>query len=133
MKVKEFLNPFIFVLLVGTCCKSLMTWFFFKTYQIMVFFQKITIYVTKLNFIGRNAKNCPKKLKSMYLCERLNLYQLIMQTTFATNVSHIKFQNENYIITSNKKTSSKYIVGYIPKCFDTCHQPQDPMSKHLND
>jgi hypothetical protein len=72
-------------------------------------------------------------MKSVYLCERLNLYQLIMQTMFVTNVSHIKLQNENYIMTTNKKTSSEYIVGYIPKCFDTCCQPQHPMSKHLND
>jgi len=88
------------------------------------------MYVTKLNFIWRNAKNCPQKMKSMYLCERLNLYQL--QTTFVTNVSHIKLQNENSIFTSNKKTPSKYIVGYIPRCCDTCHRPQYPMSKHLN-
>ncbi len=56
-----------------------------------------------------------------------------MQTTFVTNVSHIKMQNENYAFTSNKKTPSKYIVSSIPKCFDTCHEPQYPMGKHLND
>jgi hypothetical protein len=49
-------------------------------------------------------------MKGMYLCERLNLYQLNMQTTFVTNVSHIKMQNENYVFTSNKKTPSKYIL-----------------------
>jgi hypothetical protein len=32
-----------------------------------------------------------------------------------------------------KKKPSKYIVGSIPRCFDTCHQPQYPMGKHLND
>jgi len=79
------------------------------------------MYVKKLNFIWRNANNCPQKMKSMSLCERLNLYQLIMQTAFVTNVNHIKMQNENYIFTSNKKTPSKYIVGSIPKCFDICH------------
>ncbi len=56
----------------------------------------------------------------MYLCERLNLYQFSMQITFFTNVSHIKMQNENYAFASNKKTPSKYIVGLIPRCFDTC-------------
>jgi hypothetical protein len=40
-------------------------------------------------------------MKGMYLCERLNLYQLSMQTTFFTNVSHIKMQNENYTFASN--------------------------------
>jgi len=79
------------------------------------------MYVTKLNFIQKNANNCPEKMKSMYLHERLNLYQLIMQIAFVTNVNHIKMQNENYFFTSNKKTPSKYIIGSIPRCFDTCH------------
>jgi hypothetical protein len=48
-------------------------------------------------------KNGPKKMKGVYLYERLNLYQLSMQTTFVTNVGHIKMQNENYVFTSNKK------------------------------
>jgi len=121
MKVKEFLNPFIFGLLVRTCYKNLMIRFFLKTYQIKVFFHKNPMYVTKLNLIWKNAKNCPQKMKNMYLRERLNLYQLIMQTTFVTNVGHIKLQNENYVFISNKKTPSKYIIGYIPRCFDTCH------------
>jgi hypothetical protein len=68
------------------------------------------MYVTKLNFIWRNAKNCPKKMKNMYLCERLNLYQLIMQTAFVTNVSHIKLQNENYIFTCNNLLGSLHFL-----------------------
>jgi hypothetical protein len=79
-----------------------MTCIFLKTYQIRVFvLHKNHVYVTKLNFIQRNEKNCPQKMKGMYLCERLNLYQLSMQTTFFTNVSHIKMQNENYTFASN--------------------------------
>ncbi len=133
MKVKEFKNPFIFGFLVGTCCKNLMTWIFLKTYQIRVFFHKKPMFVTKINFIQRNADNCPKKMKNMYLRERLNLYQLMMQIAFVTNVNHIKMKNEKYFFTSNKKTPSKYIVGSIPRCSDTCHWPQYPMGKHLND
>jgi hypothetical protein len=56
-------------------------------------------------------------MKSMYLCERLNLYQLIMQTTFVTNVSHIKLQNENYIFTSNKKNTIKIHCWLHSKVF----------------
>jgi hypothetical protein len=79
------------------------------------------MFVTKINFIQRNADNCPKKMKNMYLRERLNLYQLMMQIAFVTNVNHIKMKNEKYFFTSNKKTPSKYIVGSIPRCSDTCH------------
>jgi len=78
-------------------------------------------------------KSAPQKMKNMYLCERLNLYQLIMQTAFVTNISHIKMQKKNYVFISNKETPSKYNVDYVPKCFDTCFQPQYPMGKHLND
>jgi hypothetical protein len=49
-------------------------------------------------------------MKSMYLCERLNLYQLIMQIAFATNVNHIKMQNENYFFTSNKKNHQNTLL-----------------------
>jgi hypothetical protein len=75
------------------------------------------MYVTKYIYIWKNAKNCPQKMKSMYLCERLNLYQLIMQTTFVTNVSHIKLQNENYIFTSNKKNTIKIHCWLHSKVF----------------
>jgi len=75
------------------------------------------MYVTKLNFIWRNAKHCPKKMKNVYLCERLNLYQLIMQTAFVTNVSHIELQNENYIFTSNKKNTIKIHCWLHSKVF----------------
>jgi hypothetical protein len=121
MKVKEFKNSFIFGLLVGTCFKILITLIFLKTYRIKVFFHKKPMYVTKINFIRRNADDCPKKMKCMYLCERLNLYQLMMQIAFVTNVNHVKMKNENYFFTSNKKAPSKYIGGSIPRCFDRCH------------
>jgi len=75
------------------------------------------MYVKKLYFIWRNEKNCPKKMKNMDLCERLFFYQLIMQTTFFTNVSHIKMQNENYGFTSNKKTPGKIRCWFHSKVF----------------
>jgi hypothetical protein len=62
--------------------KNLMTCIFLKTYQIRGFFHKNHVYVTKLNFVWRNEKNCPKKMKGMYLCERLNLYQLTCKPQF---------------------------------------------------
>jgi hypothetical protein len=68
------------------------------------------MYVTKLNFIQKNANNFPKKMKSMYLRERLNLYQLIMQIAFVTNVNHIKMQNENYFFTSNKENHQNTLL-----------------------
>ncbi len=107
MKVKKKFNHFIFAILVGTCCKNLMTCIFLKTYQIRVIFHKNQVYVTKLKFIWRNEKNRPKKRKGMFLCERLNLYQLDMQTTFFTNVSHLKMQNENYVFVSKQKNTIK--------------------------
>jgi hypothetical protein len=84
-----------------------MTCIFLKTYQIRVIFHKNQVYVTKLKFIWRNEKNRPKKRKGMFLCERLNLYQLDMQTTFFTNVSHLKMQNENYVFVSKQKNTIK--------------------------
>ncbi len=62
-------------------------------------------------------KNGPKKMKGVYLYERLNLYQLSMQTMFVTNVGHIKMHNENYVFTSNKKKTIKIHCWFNSKVF----------------
>jgi hypothetical protein len=117
MKVKKFKNPFIFGLLVGTCCRNLMTCIFLKTYQIKVIFSQNSCVCDKIKFYREKWKKLPQKMKSTYLCERLNLYQLSMQMTFVTNVSHIKMQNENYVFTSNKKNTIKIHYWFRSKVF----------------
>jgi hypothetical protein len=72
-----------------------MTWIFLKTYQIKVIFsQKILCMWQNKILCGKMQKSAPQKMKKMYLCERLNLYELIMQTAFVTNISHIKMQKK---------------------------------------
>jgi hypothetical protein len=61
MKVKEFKNPFIFGLLVGTCCKNLMTWIFLKTYQITVIFSQNTYVCDKNKFYTKKCRQLPQE------------------------------------------------------------------------
>jgi hypothetical protein len=61
MKVKEFLNPFIFGLLVGKCCKILKTWIFLETYQIRVIFSQKSYVCDKIEIYMEKCKKLPPK------------------------------------------------------------------------
>ncbi len=114
---KIFKNPFIYAILVETCCKNLMTCIFLKTYQIRVFFHKNHVYVTKLNVVWRNEKNCPKKMKGMYLCERLNLYQLTCKPQFLQMLVTLRCKMKIMFSLPIKKNTIKIHCWFDSKVF----------------